>query len=189
MDINSYTSVKLWLSNHLGTFKKGQDFDLLHLLIKNHPAYTEWQYNIPLVFKVTKKKVLQLMVSFQPGKFRIVSWVRCCKKVVQCDPLTSAMRHAIRRQISMYKSKHPDKVCAVCNHDKRIEVDHYPVKFLTLKQNFSTTIISPTNFRYHPKRGYCMFTKKDVLWKKAWQKHHLKLASYRYLCSTCNKKY
>lgn len=196
-----YITIKTWLTANTGNYVKGKEYDFLYLLIKNHPAYHEWQYNIPLGFKVIKKvgpnKVLQLMVSFQLNKYRIVSWTRCCsdrKNRKMMDPLTSAMRHAIKRQISIYKNKNINKICYVCHHDKKIEVDHYPLKFVKLKEDFINDklfvkIAIPTTFRYHPKRGYAMFNKTDSRWKKAWQKYHLKLATYRYLCSTCNKKY
>ena len=185
----NYTTTKLWLLNHIGTFTKGEEYDFLHLLIKNHPSYNEWQYNIPLKFKIVKKPNIQLMVCFQK-RYRIVSWVRCCtNKTRKIDPLTSAMRHAIKRQISIYKNKNIEKICSVCQQDKKIEVDHYPIKFFKIKEDFMIHHIAPTNFQYHPKRGYSMFTKKDAMLKKSWQKYHLKTANYRYLCSTCNKKY
>ena len=184
----NYTSTKTWLFEHLGTFKDGYEYDYLYLLIQKHPAYHEWQYNVPLAFKVVKKKSLQLMVSFQFNKYRIVSWTRCFKNK-KIDPLTSAMRHAIKRQISIYKNKNMDKVCCVCQSCTKIEVDHYPLKFFKIKEDFMINHIAPIKFNYHPKRGYSMFTKKDAVWKKSWQKYHLKLSKYRYLCSTCNKKY
>lgn len=190
MDINSYTSVKSWLTNHINQSfnKQHTDFNLLHTLIQNHPNYHDWKLNNPLMFKIVFKKYLQLMVSFQPKKFRIVSWVRCCKKIKPQDSLTSAMRQAIRRQITMYKRQHPSMVCHVCQSLQKIEVDHYPIQFVTIKDDFLLNHIAPTQFRFHPKRGYSMFQKQDTVWKKSWQKYHLKIANYRYLCSTCNKK-
>ena len=189
MDINNYAQVKKWLNEHIGMYRSGEEFDLLVLLLQNHPSYNDWKLNTPLAFKVVMKKSLQLMVSFKVNRYRIVSWVRCCKKIKSIDPLTSAMRHAIKRQISIYKNKNPLRTCSICHTSDKIEVDHYPLKFLTLKDNFIILHPNkPTSFRYHGKRGYNMFHKKEA-WKTLWQKYHLKLASYRYLCSTCNKKY
>lgn len=185
-----YTLVKAWLANHINkTYKNNIEFEYLHTLLKNHPSYNDWQLNIPLSFKIVKKKYLQLMVCFKI-RYRIVSWVKCTNKIVgQINPLTSAMRHAIKRQISIYKNKNTDKTCCLCQSNLKIEVDHYPIKFAILKQNFILNHIMPTTFKYHSKRGYSMFNQCDILCKKAWQKYHLQNANYRYLCSTCNKKY
>ncbi len=186
-----YKVVKNWLSNHINkTYNNVDDveYDYLHTLLQNHPSYQTWQFN-NLAFKIIKKQYVQLMVSFN-SRYRIVSWVKCTnKKVYQIDPLTSAMRHAIRRQITIYKNKHLEKICHLCQSQQKIEVDHYPIKFKTLKKDFINNHTCPDTFRYHPNRGNSMFNKTDDLFKKAWQKYHLQNANYRYLCSSCNKKY
>ena len=188
--INNYQEVKTFLSNNVGIISDKNTFDTLCLLIKNHPRNSEWKYNIPQKIKIINKKYIQLHVLFEgTKKYRIVSWVQCCKKITKKDPLTCAMRQAIKRQITMYKNNNPIKQCVICNTPKNIEVDHYPTKFIQIKNTFLSTVIPPEQFIYHPKRGYAMFHKKDTTWKKAWQKYHKQHATYRYLCSTCNKKY
>jgi hypothetical protein len=189
----NYTQTKEWLSQHLNkTYLINTDeYDILYTLIQKHPSYQDWKFQNPYAFKIIKKKYLQLLVSFvnidKNTKYRIVSWVSCCKKVSKVDPLTSAMRQSIKRQISIYKNKHPNRECELCHVKEKIEVDHI-VKFVNLKNQFIENNIIPINFEYHPKRGYYLFKKVDQDFKRNWQKYHLKHASYRYLCSTCNKK-
>ncbi len=197
---NDYINTKNWLLLHQNkTYSPGNgtsEYDFLYHLIQLHPSYLKWQYKIPVSFKIIKKTYLQLMVAFQPNKYRIVSWVQCTNAPKRkIDPLSSAMRQAVKRQISIYKTKNINRVCTICQ-SKNIEVDHYPIKFATIKKDFISNIACgvsatavPTQFKSHPKRGYFMFIKTDLLWKRAWQKYHLKIANYRYLCSACNKKY
>lgn len=188
---NSYQETKTLLSNNIGIIKNNNDiFNKLCVLITLHPNYHEWKYHVPLKMKIIMKKYIQLHILFEgTKKYRIVSWVQCCKKVTKKDPLTSAMRHAIKRQITIYKNKNPTKQCNICGNKDNIEVDHYPTKFVQLKNDFLVDKIIPEQFVFHPKRGYCFFHKKDAAFKASWQKYHNKHATYRYLCSTCNKKY
>ena len=152
--------------------------------------------------------------SDKKGKYRIISWVACanmklkkCQKPTSIDnPLNSAMRYAIRRQISKYKNSHPIKNCELCYKNNnipkeiRVEVDHFPEKFVSLKNNFIAVQnlkdkSPPTSFKSHPKRGSSMFKDGnkdndyyDKKWKQAWQRYHNKRATYRYLCPDCNKR-
>lgn len=187
--VNHYQEVKLLLSNNIGVVH-GDLFETLALLIKTHPNYDTWKFNIPQQMKIMKKKYIQLHILFEgTKKYRIVSWVQCCKKVTKKDPLTSAMRYAIKRQITIYKNNNINRICNICSDKEHIEVDHYPMKFVQIKNAFLLTIASPTQFIYHPKRGHAMFANPDAMFKKKWQQYHHKHATYRYLCSTCNKKY
>lgn len=187
----NYIELKTWLTlriNKTFVIDINDEYDLLFTLLQKHPSYDNWKFKIPIAFKIIKKKAIQLLVSFVKNKYRIVSWVSCVKNKSKIDPLTSAMRQAIKRQISIYKRNNLDKKCVLCNSIIKIEVDHI-VKFALIKNNFlNISIITPTTFDCHPKRGYYMFKKCDVKWKTQWQKYHLKNASYRYLCSSCNKK-
>lgn len=201
----NYIELKTWLTLRINkTFvKDSAEYDLLFTLLQKHPSYDKWKFKIPIAFKIIKKNAVQLLVSFIKNKYRIVSWVSCVKNKSKIDPLTSAMRQAIKRQISIYKRNNLDKKCVLCESIVKIEVDHI-VKFSLIKNDFLNGIIAPvgngltapvgnglsapTTFDYHPKRGYYMFRKGDIKWKTQWQKYHLKTATYRYLCSSCNKK-
>lgn len=193
-NINNYNDTKSWLINNKGVYSKnsvGEAFDTLCLLIKNHPNYNGWKFNTPYKFKIIMKKYIQLHVLFEGAKkYRIVSWTQCCKgKVTKKDPLTSAMRQAIKRQITIYKNSNIDKKCVLCGSTDNIEVDHYPIKFVDIKNDFliNNTHTSPQEFDWHPKRGYSMFKPCDKVFKTKWQKYHHSKATYRYLCSKCNK--
>lgn len=169
-------------------------------------------------------------------KPRIVSWVICSKQKIildevtgeeikrkgpkpksVSDQLTSAMRHAIRKQIANFRRDNPHQYCELCNSVgsngsktttttnsstliQKYEVDHCPRKFVDIKSEFIDLMIKkskpcPTEFLFNPKKGIAMFKKGtkaddyyDKKWKMAWQRYHLKHAQYRYLCSTHNKQ-
>lgn len=186
--VNNYQEIKVLLSNNVGMV--GIDlFEKLSLLIKTHPNYSTWKNQKPLKMKIIKKKYIQLHILFEGTKrYRIVSWVQCCKKVTKKDPLVESMRQSIKRQITIYKNNNLLKQCKICDVTTNIEVDHHPLKFAEIKNDFLLTQVPPMQFTYHPKRGYAMFHKNNALFKKDWQQYHNKHATYRYLCSTCNKK-
>lgn len=155
-------------------------------------------------------------------KYRIVSWVTCAKQKIIVDEetgevtkigpkaktpeeqLTGAMRNAIRKQISRYRSENLDIKCQLCAEKgiivNKCEVDHYPKRFVEIKNEFLAKMnkkgkISPKEFVFVPRKGTVKFrngTKVDGYydkkWKMSWQRFHKKQATYRYLCSTCNKK-
>lgn len=184
----NYKDTKLFLHNNIGIYYKGEVFDVLCSMIEKHPNYNEWTYKTPKSIKVIKKEYIQLHVLFDgTKKYRVVSWVQCCKKVSKKDPLTSAMRYAIRRQINQYKKLNPNKVCVLCSSLVKIEVDHYPTPFCEIRNTFLLNNAILEQFNYHPKRGNYMFRKQDKIYQRKWCLYHKQNATYRYLCSKCNK--
>ena len=207
---NNYNLAKSWLERrcHRTINSKHQDFPVLSKFLKRHPNYKDWKYQEPICFKITRntQKSLQVFVKFEGTKrFRIVSWVACAKggkrkNATDANKLNQAMRHAIRSQIKKYKREHPYRLCYLCGSSSRIEVDHHPKHFCDLRDDFiqmkkKRGDAPPVDFGYHPKKGRFIFKNGnksnnyyDQRWKMSWQRYHNKYASYRYLCSTCNKK-
>lgn len=213
--LDTYDKTKKWLGNHVhkNFFPRNKlEFDILCNLIDRHPSKKDWKNQIPTSFKISRSPgngSLVMYVRFDGlNKYRIVSWVACSKgKLAKHqqpgndeNKLNGAMRYAIRIQISNYKRGHHDQTCVLCETGYRIEVDHYPQHFVDIKEGFikmkqAKGDLPPDQFKWHPKRGNFMFrdgTKAnnyyDKKWKQAWQRYHKKYATYRYLCSTCNKK-
>ena len=213
--LDTYDKTKKWLTEHVhrNIFPSNkEEFQILSDLINRHPSKSEWKNQEPRSFKISRSPgtgALVLYVRFVGlDKYRIVSWVACGKgkldKSQEPDnidtKLTSAMRYAIRTQIADYKKTHHDKKCVLCSSEKKIEVDHHPLHFVEIKTNFIEMKTKkndqvPTDFNWHPKRGNSVFktgTKEndyyDKKWKQSWQRYHKKYATYRYLCSLCNKK-
>jgi len=213
--LDTYDKTKKWLGEHVhkNFFPRNRpEFDILCSLVFRHPTKSEWKNQIPTSFKISRSPgtgSLVMYVRFKGmSKYRIVSWVACAKGKLakhqtsgnDNNKLNGAMRYAIRMQISNYRKTHHDQKCTLCGTGYRIEVDHYPKHFIDIKESFIKMKTEkgnapPTDFKWHPKRGNFMFkdgTKNndyyDKKWKQSWQRYHKNKASYRYLCSTCNKK-
>ena len=212
--LDTYIKTKKWMGEHVhkNFFPRNIEFQVLCNLLDRHPSKSTWKNQIPTSFKISRSPgtgSLVMYVRFEGlSKYRIVSWVACGKgKLAKHqesgnveNQLNGAMRYAIRMQIRNYKKSHHDETCVLCDTGYRIEVDHYPDHFVDIKEGFikmklDKNDLSPTDFKWHPKRGNFMFkdgTKAtnyyDKKWKQAWQRYHKKNANYRYLCSTCNKK-
>lgn len=212
--LDTYDKTKKWLGEHVhrNFFPRNPEFNTLLRLIDRHPSKNEWTNQIPTSFKISRSPgngALVMYVRFEGlSNYRIVSWVACAKGKLAShqqsnndeNKLNGAMRYAIRVQVSNYKKAHPTQVCVLCETKYRIEVDHYPRHFVDIKEEFIQSKLAkgeqpPTLFKWHPKKGNFMFrdgTKADGYydkkWKVAWQKYHNTHATYRYLCSTCNKK-
>ena len=206
--LDNYDSTKKWLSDRVyrNIFPNDPEFKVLSALIDRHPAKHTWKNQNPISFNISRltgNGVLVLYVKFEGlNKYRIVSWVSCARGKLSKKPdnkFNGAMRYAIRLQVSKYRKNNTNRVCDICDSKYKIEVDHYPVHFVNLKNDFVKIKLEkdtppPTEYKWHPKRGNFMFkngTKSnnyyDKKWKQSWQRYHNKHASYRYLCSTCNK--
>lgn len=212
IQLNDYNKTKEWLAGHINKvfFPRHPEFNILLELINRHPSKNEWTYQTPTSFRISTSPgngSLVLHVKFEGMKnYRIVSWVACAtgkltkQQESEGSKLIGAMRYAIRKQISNYRNSHPEQICFLCKTNDRIEVDHYPTHFIQIKDNFikmkeDRGESTPSDFKWHPKKGNFMFkngTKSndyyDKKWKQGWQRYHLQHAEYRYLCSTCNKK-
>ncbi len=214
MVLDTYVKTKKWLIDHVhrNYFPRNPEFKILYDLLDRHPSKLEWKNQNPISFKISRSPgtgSLVMYVRFEGlNKYRIVSWVACSKgklaKHQQSNnpdnKLNGAMRYAVRIQVSNYKKSHHTQTCVLCQSTHRIEVDHHPLHFVDIKQGFlkmktSKGDLPPDKFKWHPKRGNFMFrdgTKADNYydkkWKQSWQRYHKKHATYRYLCSTCNKK-
>jgi hypothetical protein len=191
----SYEEAKNWLQSKVHTtIKNGNDdFVFMMQVLQQHPNFNEWKHQNAEYFVITrspKKKYLQVMVKFEGFKNpRLVSWVECVtQKLRHVDKLTQAMRSAISPQISDYRNRNPIRKCVLCkcDYEPRIEVDHYPILFSTIKKLYLDNVDSlPEKFRFTKGRYY--FKENDIDWKTQWELFHAQNAQYRYLCDICNR--
>lgn len=205
-----YDVAKVWLGKRVWKTigVKDTDFNILYKFLKRHPNYDNWIHKEPTHFKIGRntQKSLTMEVKFKNCKrYRIVSWVCCARQKIpnhqksDSYKLNQAMRYAVKIQMNGFR-KNKKLICCLCNKNKRIEVDHYPNKFSQIRDDFlemknKKGNIQPNTFKYHPKKGMYMFLKGnkennyyDNKWKTSWQRYHKKHATYRLLCSSCNKK-
>lgn len=196
-------NVRSWLETHVHrTFHPtNNEFTIMLELLQKHPNYENWTYQEITAFRITRsaqKKALQVEIEVQlknKRKWRLVSW-KACVSGQQKNPdsdmkkLNSAMRYAIRKQISMFRKNNPIKKCAMCSSYANIEVDHDTnhKSFKTIRNEFiEKHPDTPTNFTF-AKYNY-RFQKADQKYKRQWQLYHNRNAVYRYLCAHCNQTF
>lgn len=199
MELNE-DNVRTWLESHVHQtfYPKHEEFSILLPVLQRHPNYNNWKYQEITGFRITRsvqKKAIQVEIRVlckTKEKWRLVSWKACVSghQTTHNDmsKLNSAMRYAIRRQISIYRNNHPIKKCAICNSYAKIEVDHDAnhKSFKVIRDEFlEKNPDPPTEFTY---AGYNFrFKKQDEKFKRKWQIYHNKHTEYRYLCATCNQ--
>lgn len=151
-------------------------------------------------FKITRSRlnrslILQVKVN-NFSRFLTVSWRKGSgKKRKEEDPLQSAFRQAIYRQILLWKKINKNGAeCVECKDTHhmylKLQADHKEPSFLQLTKDFLSLEINkdvPTEFDYHYKCGR-KFKKLDNRFKIRWQNYHRKNMRLQWLCRSCNLK-
>jgi len=169
--------------------------DLLEIMM----AQDKWLDKLDTIqaFKVTRSRqnkalILQVKVD-NANRFLTVSWRNgSSKKRKVEDPLPSAFRHAIHRQIMSWKKINSfGSECVECkdiNHlHKKLQADHKDPLFIQLTTDFLTKPINqevPIEFDYH-KCGRKL-KKRDNRFKQRWKNYHRQHATLQWLCRNCN---
>ena len=123
---------------------------------------------------------------------KAVSWnnkkQKPVKKTATDAELTRAMRFDVRDQIMDFKRNLTE--CELCgrlaertsNGFPRLEADHFPLLFRTIKASFLSTN------RQRPPVGNHGIEKTilDDVWRVKWQQFHSQRATYRGLCKACH---
>ena len=169
--------------------------DILEIMM----AQDQWLDKLDTIqaFKVTRSRlnkalILQVRVN-NSARWLTVSWRKgSSKKRKEEDPLQSAFRQAIYRQIMLWKKTFGPGECTECKDVQhahlKLHVDHKDPSFLQLTKDFLEKPINkevPTEFDYHYKCGR-KFKKKDNRFKQRWQNYHRKHAVLQWLCRKCN---
>lgn len=159
-------------------------------LFQNHPhAERKRVAEIEDIFiRIGYAGTYQMGYILPDGMKDTISWVSCVsgKAKPHCQLLARAMRQAIIPQIHQFKDTQP-QVCAICAATANLTVDHFPIKFRTIKEQFlaETEYPIPTEFTKTSAALDC-FRRDDFVFQQEWERFHESRASYRILCLTCN---
>ena len=172
---------------------KGDDgFDDLKQILLKQPQWVP-KIDSVLKFKITRSraaKALKLMVKVDYcNPWLTVSWRKGVDKPHKdADPLQSAFRNAIRRQIGIWRKAHmAGRKCQQCESVKLLQVDHVTPLFIDMTRTFLQTHEAPKEFDYNGCRGR-KFRTCDKNFAQAWRNYHAKHATYQWLCRTCNTR-
>lgn len=200
---NDFEMMNTILKNH-PNYKDWKNQNCEAFKITRSPKNKALQVHIKMIKPDKAKETLPKISTLQTTKkrerneWRIVSWVACAKgKVGQAssdkNQLTQAMRFAIRKQIKNWRSANSyNPKCALCEKTNHLEVDHYPRTFADMRDEFILKIANVVNMndvkiRWDNSKISYRFEKGESVNLK-WQRYHLKCATYRWLCSDCNKR-
>ena len=161
-------------------------------------AQEQWLHKLHTIqaFRVTfsswnKSLLLQVKVD-RCARWLRISWRKgSVTKRKDPDPLQSAFRQAVGRQIMIWKrAHHGQAVCVQCNQQPsrsfKLHADHKDPSFLALTQTFLTLhTLAPIGFD-HARRGGRKFKKEDNTFKNKWQTFHRRHATLQWLCRRCN---
>ena len=187
------------LKNNLNKIieKDNDKFIIFCNLMKEQKNWESKIDNI-LSFRIIRSRLnkalnLQLKV-INLNKWLTVSWRKSSnKKRKEINPLQSAFRQSVYRQISDWKKRNKLRAfCINCKDPtikyKSLQVDHKFPTFKELTVNFLDNEKNiPEEFDYHYKCGR-KFKKVDNLFKLRWQRFHKKYATLQWLCKSCNLK-
>jgi len=170
--------------------------DILEIMM----AQDQWLDKLHTIqaFKVTRSKmnkalILQLKVDNFYG-WLTVSWRKgSSKKRKEENPLNSAFRQAVHRQIMLWKKINlVGAECVECkdvqHRHLKLQADHKDPSFLQLTKDFLERPINqnpPTEFDYHRRCGR-KFKKIDNRFKQRWQNYHRQHCVLQWLCRKCN---
>jgi len=173
--------------------------DLLEIMM----AQPQWLDKLDTIhaFKITRSRlnkalILQVRVGTRT-RYNTVSWRKGGTRTrKEQDPLQSAFRQAVYRQIMAWKKANAwGAHCAECEDTphlhKKLQADHKNPQFLEITQNFLAIPMNsnpPTEFEFHYKTKGKKFRKQDNRYKIRWQNYHRKHAVLQWLCRDCNLK-
>jgi hypothetical protein len=159
---NQDKEILLNIYNNIPSNKTITPFDFQ--IITNKFNYFELQYcTEPL--RVWNSFYIQDCVA---GKLRSTSPNQTLNKV---------LRQAVEPQIMSFRQEVNCRVCSLCRGVNNVEVDHFPMLFSGIINQFKTQF-DHTNDQ--------ILENKDVI--QSFTNFHLEKAKYRFLCSVCNKK-
>jgi hypothetical protein len=139
--------------------------------------------------KVRKFKIAgpNLLVQVVPGRWWRAAWRANPRKVTYSYQLQSALRHAVRIQISQWKRANTrTSECVECQTRVHLQADHKTKSFWSLSQEFlqKEGHDSPVSFDYH--RLGRKFQTSDVGFVRRWQLYHRSQCDLQWLCKKCN---
>ena len=175
-------------------YKKQEHFDQLVELMSRHPVFKSVNLSDFAIRRNKMNKSALCVVVKQTGNRRnlTLSWRDAINGKVpnKAAKLETAMRYSVKKQIRDFRRQaiNKDSVCAICNGQKNLQVDH-DIEFKTLKKAFLKQHKEPVPTQFVTARDGTKrktFRREDRSFQQAWSRFHKSQAVLRILCRTCN---
>lgn len=161
----------------------------MEILFQNHPnrdVKLEGVVNI-IIRENPVFKSLEVCLLKNDNTIEDISRRKCITKPIQGEKLTRAMRTSIRPQIVDFKTFSINK-CVLCDNTENLHVDHHEPQFMEIQNEFLTKHIAssliPKNFKGD--YGVVEFEECDKEFESRWKDYHMRVATLRILCQSCN---
>jgi hypothetical protein len=157
----------------LGLIEQGDDFEFMHALYKRHPCYNS---NIDAFHVVQLDKGQELNRVYN-GQYDIFSKHTCIRQKLKSEEhhAKALARELIVEQIKIARKTLGD-TCELCPSKSNLEIDHYPVLFCKILNDFG-----PLDIKFNIKYDV------PIEQSNRWKLYHQMNAKYRLLCASCNK--
>lgn len=134
-------------------------------------------------------ETLHLRGTLADESTKQISWRDCARQRDTRDTpnnmLDQAMRHAVDQQILDYRYDNPNRVCAECRCEGRVQVDHV-TPFANIKRDFLANETKyPHNFDQNG-FGQWIFKTDNQDFANRWSTYHQTRATYQFLCQPCH---
>lgn len=183
-----------FISDLLQSYEPGQRIDssIISKLVSYHPTKSieNYEYLTMLPFNGRTAGYNNLALHFYKDKiFDDISWKKCIRNLFgkfDKNKDNTEKNKKLFRQTSDKGTKkdffynNQTKICELCGDKERIEVDHFPLPYAMIEEEF----IEAYNIDFKT------LTEDEYyeLWDTEWLRFHDKNARYRFLCKSCNIK-
>jgi 5-methylcytosine-specific restriction endonuclease McrA len=154
-------------------------------ILQDHPVWGPrkmTRFRLGVGRKNSRARLLQVQYL---GRWILISWRRAASNFKEPLSLPSALRSAVRRQITAWRTRHRlNSACSLCGATGPLHVDHCLPTFLDLTTSFLSTRTAPDDFLSY--RWGKKFKPRDRKFSADWQAYHRRHANLRWLCRTCN---
>jgi hypothetical protein len=147
-----------------------------------------------------KKGCMISVVNVNTGIANSFSWNKCITGAwgprEYKQDLTNAMRFCVESDCNAYRQEQFRLVAPAqptCQHclalhteDHKLVVDHWPLRFQFIQQDFLVNHTAPLAFDKEETKSRPLFKQQDEAFAQAWKAYHREHAGLRLLCNTCN---
>jgi hypothetical protein len=173
------------------------DVPYFYGLCKRHPTADDKLRSFSdftIRYDLLNKKAMALDIVNTDGSITEISWKKCVtgKAETVHSLFCSALRHSISSQISDFRSSSNTVICEKCStslSDHPFHVDHV-VHFAKLVEEFleeyKGAFDVPIKYDKEPRTYLTTFKENDKEIADLFRAYHLRRATLRLLCATCN---
>jgi hypothetical protein len=198
--LKNKTNATKIITNKIKTIEHNKEFDdkLIKSILQFHPNKEKKDVNNILYLIIKNRPPFNkpsLYIKTINNNLDDISYKQCIdtifekfdKNLYDYNHIISAFRNAIGTTKKKDFYINNKKICSLCSNLEHIEVDHYPIPFSKILDDFikDNNIIINT-LKYIELDNIIELQDKNI--KNDFIEYHDKIVNFRFLCRTCNSK-